>query len=171
MLEKIVGIHVAPASLNTPVRSITMRQTLLVVLFALPLVAGCVNAKPATDTGDAVVSTPTSPSTPTTTTPTTPTTTTDTTTSIAFNPDAKATLQTDCLQCHGTTRADRGYRVTTYAQTMTAVRAGNASSLLIQVTRSGGSMYRYWSGSTAARAAKAEQIRSWIVNYNAQENR
>lgn len=150
-----------------------MRHPLFVVLLALPLVAGCVNARPATDTGDAVVSTPTSPSTPTTpTTPTTPSTsTTDTTTGLAFNPDVKATLQTDCLQCHGSGRADGGYRVVTYAQTMAGVRAGNASSVLIQVTRSGGSMYRYWSGSTTSRQAKAEQIRSWIVNYNAQENR
>lgn len=150
-----------------------MRHTIIAILLVLPLVAGCVKAKPATDTGDSVVSSPTSPSTPTTGTGTTGTSggTTSTATALAYNPDIKAILQTDCLSCHGSGRADGGYRVSTYSQTMAAVRAGSASSALISVTRSGGSMYRYWSGSTASRQAKAEQVRSWIVTYNAQENR
>ena len=144
-----------------------MRHTLIAILLALPLVAGCVKAQPATDTGDPVVATPTSPSTPTS--PTTPTTVTDTT--LAFNPDAKALLQTDCIGCHGPSRADAGYRVSTYAQTMAAVQAGNASSTLVRVTQSGGSMYRYWSGSTSTRSTKSAQLRSWVVTYKAQENR
>ena len=141
-----------------------MRHTLIAMLLALPLVAGCVKVQPATDTGDPVVATPTSPSSPTT-----PTTTTDT--PLAYNPDIKAVLQTDCISCHGSSRADAGYRVTTYAQTMATVQAGNASSTLVRVTQSGGSMYRYWSGSTSTRSAKAAQVRSWVVTYKAQENR
>ena len=142
-----------------------MRYTLIVMFLALPLVAGCVKAQPATDTGDSVA-TPTSPTSPTS--PTTPTTTTDT--PLAYNPDIRAVLQTDCISCHGSSRADAGYRVTTYAQTMAAVQAGNASSILVRVTQSGGSMYRYWSGSTSTRSTKAAQVRSWVVTYKAQEN-
>ena len=140
-----------------------MRYAFIVTLAVLPLVAGCVKAIPATDTGDPVVSSPTSPSSPTTPT------TSDA--ALAYNPDIKALLQTDCISCHGAGRADAGYRVTTYAQAMTAVRAGSASSLLVQVTQTNGSMYRYWSGSTTTRQAKAAQVRSWVVTYNAQENR
>jgi hypothetical protein len=147
-----------------------MRHTLLAALLTLPLVAGCVKANPPTDTGDPVISSPTSPSTPTTpTTPTTPAT--GDTTPLAYNPDMKALFQSDCVPCHGAGRADGNYRMTTYVQVMAAVRAGNASSTLISVTRSGGSMYRYWSGNHDTRLAKAAQVRSWIVNFNAQENR
>lgn len=142
-----------------------MRYTLLVTVFALPFMVGCVKAQPATDTGDSVISTAASPTSPTPTTPVTGDST------LAFNPDIKALLQTDCVNCHGASRADAGYRATTYAQTMAAVRAGSASSVLVQVTQSGGSMYRYWSGSTTTRQSKAAQLRSWVVNYNAQENR
>ena len=59
----------------------------------------------------------------------------------------------------------------TYSQTMTAVRAGSASSILVAVTATNGSMYRYWSGTSATRQAKAAQMRSWVVSFNAQENR
>ena len=48
---------------------------------------------------------------------------------------------------------------------------GRSNSALVSVTRSSGSMYRYWSGSTAIRQAKADLILKWIVNFNAQENR
>jgi hypothetical protein len=146
-----------------------MRHRLLVALVALPLVTGCVKAKPPTDTGDPVISTPTgptSPSAPTTTTPTTPTTT-----ALAYTQDMKTLFQSDCIICHGASRADGNYRMTTYAQVMSAVRAGSASSPLVAVTQPGGSMYRYWSGSTATRSTKAARVRSWVVTYNAQETR
>jgi hypothetical protein len=145
-----------------------MRYALLVVFVALPLTLACVKAQPPTDTGDPVVSTPTAPST---SSPTTPTTGAATDSTLAYTQDMKPLFQSDCVTCHGTTRADGNYRMSTYAQVMTAVRAGSASSTLVSVTQSGGSMYRYWSGSTATRAAKAAQVRSWIVTYNAQENR
>jgi len=152
-----------------------MRFTLLVVLLMPPLAIGCVKANPPTDSGDPVVSSPTSPSSPTSSNPTNPTTPTTPTTSdptpLAYNPDMKPLFQADCVSCHGSGRADGNYRMTTYGQVMAAVRAGSASSLLVAVTQPGGSMYRYWSGSNSTRSSKAAQVRSWIVTYNAQENR
>jgi hypothetical protein len=56
--------------------------------------------------------------------------------------------------------ADGNYRMTTYAQVMAAVRAGSASSTLVAVTQSNGSMYRYWSGNAAT---KADLVRKWVV--------
>lgn len=149
-----------------------MRHTLACALLALPLMTGCVKATPPTDTGDPVATTPTAPSTGTTTTPTptTPTTTT-TATALSYNQDLKAIFQSDCVSCHGSGRADGNYRMTTYQQVMAAVVAGSASSRLVRVSVSGGSMYRYWSGSAATRAAKAEQVRAWVVDNKAQENR
>lgn len=145
-----------------------MRHILLVALLALSSSVACVKAVPPTDTGDPLISAPTSPTRPTTpTTPTIPTTPT----ALAYNQDLKAVFQSDCVTCHGPSRADGHYRMTTYAQVMTAVRAGNASSTLVAVTAQNGNMYRYWSGSTATRQAKAAQVRSWVVTFNAQENR
>lgn len=94
-----------------------------------------------------------------------------TTAALAYNPDIKALLYSDCLSCHSGSRPTAGYSVATYAQTMTAVRAGSASSILVAVTATNGSMYRYWSGTSATRQAKAAEIRSWVVSFNAQENR
>ena len=145
-----------------------MRHVFLAALVTLPLVAACIKVNPPTDTGDQVVSTPTSPTTPGT--PTTPATGSGTS-PLAYNQDMKALFTSDCVACHGSSRADGNYRMTTYPQVMAAVRAGSASSILVSVTQSNGSMYRYWSGSTATRQAKAAQVRSWIVTYNAQENR
>ena len=79
-----------------------MRFRLLAPLLVLSFAAGCVKANPPTDTGDPVVSTPTSPSTSGTSTPTTPTTpTSGTTTALAYNQDMKALFQSDCVTCHG----------------------------------------------------------------------
>lgn len=157
-----------------------MKYTLMTVVLTLPFVTGCVKANPPTDTGDSFVTTPTSPTSPsapsptsptTPTTPTTPTAPTTTATPVAYTQDLKAVFQSDCVSCHGSGRADGGYRMTTYAQVMTAVRAGSASSVLVRVTAQNGSMYRYWSGSAATRQSKAALVRSWIVDFNAQENR
>jgi len=41
----------------------------------------------------------------------------------------------------------------------------------VSVTQPGGSMYRYWTGTNTTRSGKAAQVRSWIVTFNAQENR
>lgn len=73
--------------------------------------------------------------------------------------------------CHGGGRADGNYRMDTYAQVMAAVRPGSASSALVVTTQPSGRMYRYFSGSTATRQAKAAEVLSWVVTYKAQENR
>lgn len=149
-----------------------MRRIVLAALLACPLAAGCVKANPPTDTGD-VVTTLTSPSTPSSgATGTTGSTGTATSaTPLAYNPDIQALMQSDCVSCHGASRADGGVRLHTYAAVMTQVRAGNSSSRLITASRQNGSMYRYWSGTTATRQAKATQVQSWVVTYNAQESR
>ena len=152
-----------------------MARVLSALLLAAAVFAsGCVNAQPPTDTGDPVVSTPTAPTAPTgpTTAPTSPTTpATPEAGALAYNPDMRQLFASDCVVCHGPSRADGNYRMATYAQVMAAVRPGSASSALIAVTQSGGRMYRYFSGSATTRQTKADQIRAWIVTYNAQENK
>ena len=130
--------------------------------------AACVKAQPPTDTGDgSATGNPIAP-----TTPADPTTgASDQTTALAYNQDLKPIFASDCLACHGSGRADGNYRMATYAQVMTAVRPGSASSLLVVVTQRNGSMYRYFSGTNATRQAKADAVRTWIVTYNAQESR
>ena len=128
--------------------------------------AACVQVQAPTDTGDPVATTAPSTGTPNPAAPAT-----SAAGPFAYTQDVKAVLDSDCLTCHGPRRADGGYSVATYTQTMRAVRAGNAGSALISVSRSGGSMYRYWSGTTASRQTKADMIRIWIVTNGAQENR
>ena len=149
-----------------------MRYTVIAALMCVPFVAGCVTAQPPTDTGDSsAVSSPTSPSGPSTpTTPTTPAS--DGATPLAYNQDMKALFQSDCVSCHGSGRADGNYRMTTYSQVMAAVRAGSASSALVAVTQqNGGACTDTGAAATATRQSKAASVRSWVVVYNAQENR
>jgi hypothetical protein len=141
-----------------------VRPLFIAVFLTFPLLAGCVRANPPTDTGDPVASTPTSPSSPTGPT-------TSDTTALAYNQDLKPLFQSDCVVCHGSSRADGNYRMTTYVQVMAAVRAGNASSTLVRVTQQNGNMYRYWTGTTTTRQAKAAAVRAWVVTFSAQENR
>jgi|SRR4051812_29173106 mono/diheme cytochrome c family protein len=138
-----------------------------VLMMLVVSTAACIKAKPPTDTGDVAVSSPLAPTTPTEPAGGTPAQST----ALAYNPDMKSIFASDCLQCHGSGRADGNYRMTTYAQVMTDVRPGNPYSLLVQVTQRNGSMYRYFSGTAAARQAKADAVRTWIVTDNAQENR
>jgi hypothetical protein len=72
------------------------------------------------------------------------------------------------VPCHSTSLAKRQYSMSTYREVMAAVQPGNARSPLVTSTQSNGSMYRYWSGS---RAAKADLVRRWVVNFNAQQTR
>ena len=131
-------------------------------------IGACVQAKPPTDTGDPL--TPTSPTSPTSggTTPTPPTSSTG---PFAYDPDLKAVFAADCVLCHGGVRVDGNYRMTTYAEVMRGVVAGNAQSPLVTSTRSRGSMYRYFSGSTATRQQKSDMVYSWVVNDKAQQTR
>src|SRR4051794_22000464 len=77
--------------------------------------AACVKAQPPTDTGnDLSVGNPVAPTTPTNPTGGTP----DSSTTMAYNPDMKPIFAADCVRCHGSGRADAGYRMTTYAQVM-----------------------------------------------------
>jgi len=77
-------------------------------------------------------------------------------------------FQADCVRCHSGSRPDAGYSMSTYAQVMRAVTAGNARSALVVVTQRNASMYRYWSGDTAGKAAK---VRSWVVDNGAAQTR
>jgi predicted small lipoprotein YifL len=113
------------------------------------------------NTGNGTVTNPPATTPPTTTPPTT-------TAALAYTQDIKPILDSDCLSCHSSSRATAGYSVSTYAQVMRAVTAGNAQSTLIRATQSGGSMNRELSGD---RAAKADTIRRWIVDNAAAENR
>ena len=147
---------------------VSIRYGLFTSLFFAASVAAisCVQAKPPTDTGDTL--TPTSPTTSGGTNPTSPTTSTG---PFAYDPDLKAVFAADCVLCHGGVRVDGNYRMTTYAEVMRDVVAGNAASPLVTVTQSRGSMYRYFSGSTATRQAKASMVFTWVVTNKAQQTR
>jgi len=139
---------------------------IIFILLAVAAAFSCVQAKPPTDTGDPL--TPTSPTNGGGTTPAAPTTSTG---PFAYDPDLKAVFVSDCVLCHGGSRVDGNYRMTTYAEVMRDVTPGNASSRLVVDTQSRGSMYRYFSGSTATRQAKSNMVYSWVVNNQAQQTR
>ena len=79
---------------------------------------------------------------------------------VAYNPDIKAIIDADCLGCH----AD----MATYTGLLGYVTPGSAASPLVTTTQPGGSMNGFLSGDAAARA---EQIRRWVVEFDAAENR
>jgi hypothetical protein len=109
---------------------------------------------------------PTAPSTVTTPTPTTPTP--PTTQKIAYAPDLQPIFNTDCTSCHGGNRPSGSYSMTTYSGVMKAVTVGSASSALVIVTRSSGSMYRFFSGD---RTAKAAMVNQWVLTDGAAASR
>jgi hypothetical protein len=119
------------------------------------IVCSCVQAQPASDTGDPGF--PFGPSSlgvqpqP-----------------LAYVQDIKPILDQDCVECHGGRRTDGGYRANTYAGTMSGQRPGDASSSLVVDAAPGGSMYQYWSGD---RTAKATLVFRWMVTYHAAETR
>jgi len=79
---------------------------------------------------------------------------------VSFNQDIKPILDADCVRCHS--------GLASYSGTMQYVVPGSANSMLIAVTRSGGSMYSHLSGD---RNAKADLIRRWIVDNGAAQSR
>ncbi len=70
--------------------------------------------------------------------------------SVAYNPDVKAILDARCVRCHGA--------FSTYRGVMTAVRPGDASSLIVQMTGRGGPMARYLGSSS-----DADLILRWVM--------
>ena len=149
------------------------------------LIAGlgfaCVQVQPATDTGGITsgvsASTSTGPSAAATPTPGTgaasPTPTplpgaTPTGTSLAYTQDLQPVFASDCVVCHSDRNPLGHYSMTTYAGVMKDVTPGSASSTLVRLSQSNGSMYRYWSGD---RAAKAKLTSDWVVANKAAQNR
>lgn len=131
------------------------------LLASLPI-AACIQAQPPTDTGDPVL--PTAPSSSTGNP-------SNTSQGVAYDPDVKAILAADCVACHGGFRLDGNYSVTTYQNVMRDVRPGDAASRLVVVAQPSGSMYRYWSGTTSSRQAKANMIFLWVVANKAAQTR
>ena len=91
--------------------------------------------------------------------------------SVAYVQDLQPIFQSDCVPCHGGSRPDGNYSMSTYAQVMRAVAAGNARSVLVVVTQRNASMYRYWSGNATTKANKAELVRKWVVENGAAQTR
>lgn len=58
--------------------------------------------------------------------------------------------------------------MSSYGDVMKAVREGSASSALVIVTRSSGSMYRFFSGD---RAVKSAMVNQWVVTDGAPASR
>lgn len=161
-----------------------MKSTHLATVLLVGIGLGCVKALPATDTGGigtttrtatgpSTVTTPTPAATatpvPGTATPTpTPAATPGTSTGLAYTPDMSPIFASDCLVCHSDRNPLGRYSMSSYAAVMRAVTAGSASSTLVRVTQSNGSMYRYWTGD---RATKAAMTRDWVVTYRAAQTR
>jgi hypothetical protein len=83
-------------------------------------------------------------------------------TSLTYTANIQPILASDCVRCHGPSRRDAGVDLSTYANVMKTVTPGNASSLLILVTRPGGVMYGEFRGSASTKSAT---IRDWIVTF------
>ncbi len=122
--------------------------------------SACVKVNPPTD-----VANPAAPS-PTTTAPApTPTAPSQ---ALAYVPDMKPIFDSDCVVCHSSSFASAGYSMSTYSDVMQLVQPGNANSPLVVWSVPGGPMYRYWTGNAAQ---KADMLRQWVVNWNAQQSR
>jgi hypothetical protein len=90
--------------------------------------------------------------------------TTSGSTTLTYVKDVQPILASDCVRCHGPSRRDAGVDLSTYANVMQTVVAGNANSLLVLVTQPGGLMYGQFSGS---QSTKATTIRDWVVSSHA----
>lgn len=145
-----------------------MKTRLSIALVALSaiLAGACQYADNTSSSSSSGTSTPTSPTTTTPTTPADPTTPTTPANGLTYTNDIKPIMTSDCVRCHGGAIRDAGYDMSAYAGVMRAVSAGNANSLLIRVTQSGGLMYGEFSGN---RTQKAQTIRDWVVTWKAQQ--
>jgi hypothetical protein len=73
-------------------------------------------------------------------------------------------MSADCTSCHGPTRRDAGYDLSTYAGVMKAVSSTTANAKLVRVTQAGGLMYGQFKSNAAT---KAKTIYDWVVTYKA----
>jgi hypothetical protein len=128
----------------------------------------CVTQQPPTDVAESV--TGPSPVSTVSTVPTAsaPNASPASSATVAYVQDLQPIFQSDCLRCHSGSRPDGNYSMSTYAQVLRAVTAGNARSALVVVTQRNASMYRYWSGNATA---KAELVRKWVVENGAAQTR
>jgi predicted CXXCH cytochrome family protein len=74
----------------------------------------------------------------------------------------------DCVSCHNNSFAAGRYSMSTYAAVLRDVVPGSASSRLVVWTQPGGTMYRYFTGD---RATKAALVRAWVVDNKAAQTR
>jgi hypothetical protein len=106
------------------------------------------------------VTSPTTPATPTSGGSASPVTT------LTYVHDIQPLFASDCTRCHGPSRRDANVDLSTYAGVMKVVVAGNPSSILVQVTQSGGLMYSQWTGN---RNPKAALVYDWVVSSGAKQ--
>ncbi len=138
---------------------------------AVAVSAGCVTQQPATDVAESIAGpTPLRAAGPTgtATPPVPPPTPAPGSITIAYTPDMAPIFQADCVQCHSGSRPAGNYSMSTYAQVMRGVVAGNARSRLVVTTQRNASMYRYWRGDAPGKAAL---VRSWVVDNGAAAQR
>jgi hypothetical protein len=81
-------------------------------------------------------------------------------TPIAYTQDIKPILGSDCVRCHPD--------MATYTGALGWVSLGAPVSPIVNATQPGGTMHQRLS---CDRIAKAELIRSWVFDFDAQENR
>ncbi len=87
---------------------------------------------------------------------------------IGYTQDAKILLDSSCTRCHNSSNSNGDVDLSSYAKVLATLQPGNANSLLIRESRSGGSMFRYWRSDPAA---SADVIRRWVVDFQARQNR
>lgn len=135
------------------------RAAVFLLLAFVPLAGACVKAQPPTDVGSPVAPSSSSGGGPTTPTVSGP---------LAYTPDMKPIFDSDCVPCHSNSRPSAGYSMSSYAAVMRAVTPGSAASRLVTTTQPGGSMYAFFSGDRATRAA---MVRTWVVDNKAAQTR
>jgi hypothetical protein len=133
--------------MNGPIRAVS--GTFVLVVLALS--TGCVQAQPASDTGNTL--SPTALSLPGPDQP------------LAYEPEMRQLFAADCVYCHGGYRVDDGYSMNTYEEVIRDLTG------VVNTTQPGKKMYPYWSGSEATRRVKADMARRWVEVYKAQKTR